>query len=105
MNADFQKAKRDPQTYAIIGAAMEVHRQFEEASIARLRRGVRWQAERDTAFEWVVYFELGILPDSKAVSRPPHSKTVRRLMEFPRRLDNLRKSAQSADKIKGVAIG
>jgi GxxExxY protein len=26
MNADFQKSNKDPQTYAIIGAAMEVHR-------------------------------------------------------------------------------
>ena len=26
MNADFQKVNRDPQTYEIIGAAMEVHR-------------------------------------------------------------------------------
>ena len=28
MNADFQKSNKDPQTYAIIGAAMEVHRQL-----------------------------------------------------------------------------
>jgi len=28
MNADFQKPNKDPQTYAVIGAAMEVHRQF-----------------------------------------------------------------------------
>ena len=28
MNADSQKSARDPQTYAIIGAAMEVHRQL-----------------------------------------------------------------------------
>src|SRR5215469_17558717 len=28
MNADFQKTGRDPQTYEIIGAAMEVHRQL-----------------------------------------------------------------------------
>jgi GxxExxY protein len=28
MNADSQKGNRDPQTYAIIGAAMEVHRQL-----------------------------------------------------------------------------
>ena len=26
MDADFQKANRDPQTYGIIGAAMEAHR-------------------------------------------------------------------------------
>lgn len=26
MNADFQKVNKDPQTYAVIGAAMEVHR-------------------------------------------------------------------------------
>jgi GxxExxY protein len=26
MNADFQKENKDPQTYAVIGAAMEVHR-------------------------------------------------------------------------------
>jgi len=28
MNADSQKGNREPQTYAIIGAAMEVHRQL-----------------------------------------------------------------------------
>jgi len=28
MNADFQKTKRDPETFAIIGAAMEVHREL-----------------------------------------------------------------------------
>jgi hypothetical protein len=28
MNADFQNANKDPQTYAIIGAAMEVHCQL-----------------------------------------------------------------------------
>ena len=28
MNADFQKSKRDPETFAIIGAAMEVHREL-----------------------------------------------------------------------------
>ena len=28
MNADFQKTSKDPQTYAVIGAAMEVHRQL-----------------------------------------------------------------------------
>ena len=28
MNADFQKSNRDPDTFAIIGAAMEVHREL-----------------------------------------------------------------------------
>jgi len=28
MNADFQKSSRDPETFAIIGAAMEVHREL-----------------------------------------------------------------------------
>ena len=28
MNADFQKTTRDPETFAIIGAAMEVHREL-----------------------------------------------------------------------------
>ena len=28
MNADFQKSNRDPETFAIIGAAMEVHREL-----------------------------------------------------------------------------
>ena len=28
MNADFQKPKRDPETYAVISAAMEFHRQL-----------------------------------------------------------------------------
>jgi GxxExxY protein len=28
MNADFLKTNKDPQTYGIIGAAMEVHRQL-----------------------------------------------------------------------------
>jgi hypothetical protein len=47
--------------------------------IARLRPGVRWQAERDTAFEGVTFFKLDVLPDSKAVSQPPHSRTLRRI--------------------------
>jgi GxxExxY protein len=28
MNADFQKTKRDPETFAVIGSAMEVHREL-----------------------------------------------------------------------------
>jgi hypothetical protein len=44
----------------------------------RLRRGVRWQAERDTAFDAIALFELEVLPTFKAVPRPPHSKTLRR---------------------------
>jgi NodT family efflux transporter outer membrane factor (OMF) lipoprotein len=47
-------------------------------SIRRLRRGVRWQVERDTAFQGGAPFRSDVLPDSKAVSRPPHSKTMRR---------------------------
>jgi unsaturated rhamnogalacturonyl hydrolase len=55
--------------------------------VSRLRPGVRWQAKRDTAFERVISPELGVSADSKAVSQPPHSRTVRR---FGRSLERRR---------------
>ena len=48
----------------------------------RLRLGVRWQAERDTAFDCMASFDMDVKPESKAVSQPPHSKTLRRLGRF-----------------------
>jgi GxxExxY protein len=55
MNADFQTTTRDPQTYAIIGAAMEVHRQlghgfleavYQEALAVELTaRGISFERE------------------------------------------------------------
>jgi GxxExxY protein len=55
MNADFQKTNKDPQTHAIIGAAMEVHRQrgpgfleavYQEAlAIEPANREVAFQGE------------------------------------------------------------
>ncbi len=38
---------------------------------------VQWQAKRDTAFEGVLSSGLDISLDSKAVSQPPHSRTLR----------------------------
>ena len=45
--------------------------------IPRLRRGVRWQTKRDTAFEAVEFFESQVSLGAKAVSPPPHSRTLR----------------------------
>ena len=53
----------------------------ENVSTGRLRHGVRWQPRNlsgDTAFEATPTSEPGASFDSKAVSQPPHSKTLRR---------------------------
>ncbi len=56
--------------------------QGHEPLNSRLRPGVRRPGERDAAFDGVTSFELEVSRDSKAVSQPPHSRTLRRSGRF-----------------------
>ena len=49
-----------------------------ESPIPRLRPGVRRHAEHDAAFKGVAPSELDVSAQFKAVSQPPHSRTMRR---------------------------
>jgi hypothetical protein len=60
----------------------QIGHQPHEPSIPRSRPGVRRQAQRDTAFEDMPFFELAFLPDSKMVSQPALPKTIDTLSRF-----------------------
>jgi GxxExxY protein len=151
MNADFQKANRDPQTYAVIGAAMEVHRQlgpgfleavYQEALAIELEaRQIPFQREvvlpvfykerlLKTGYraDFICYEQIIVelkalsqltgVDDAQLINALNVTRFNRGLLlnfgasslEYKRRVENLRESAESADKINdinltGVAIG
>lgn len=140
MNADLQKGNRDPQTYAIIGAAMEVHGQlgpgfleavYQEALAVEFEaREISFQREvvlpvfykekllkcgyradficyRNIVVELKAISQLTGVDDSQLINALNATRFGRGMLlnfgahslEYRRRVQNLRESAQSADKI------
>ena len=87
MNADVQKMNRDPQTYAIIGAAMEVHRQLGHGFLEAVNQLTGIDDAQLINELKATGFNRGILLNFGAAS-----------LEYKRLVFNLRESAQSADK-------
>jgi hypothetical protein len=87
MNADSQKPNRDPQTYAIIGAAMEVHRQLGHGFLEAIDQltGVH-EAQLINELK-ATGFNRGLLLNFGSSS-----------LDYKRLVFNLRESAESADK-------
>ena len=103
MNADLQKTNRDPETYAIIGVAMEVHRQLGHGFL---------EAVYDEAVETKATSQLTGVDEAQLINELKATGLNRGLLinfgaprlEYKRFVFNLRESAQSAEEIKHINL-